>query len=126
MLNSRIATIATLGLALTCAPVALAADPHHGHTMAAKPSDTPSTKEFRAANELMHKGMDITFSGDADVDFVKGMIPHHQGAVDMAKIVLKYGKDPELKKLANDIIKAQETEIKFMRDWLKKNGKAQP
>ena len=45
------------------------------------------------------------------------MIPHHQGAIDMAKVELKYGKDPELKKLAQDIIDAQEKEISFMKDW---------
>ena len=49
------------------------------------------------------------------------MIAHHQGAIDMAKIELKYGKDPELKALARNIIKAQQPEIKFMQQWLKKN-----
>ena len=73
--------------------------------------------------EKMHKDMMIEPTGDADVDFVQGMIPHHQGAVDMAKIVLKEGKDPEIKKFAQDIIDAQEKEIIFMKDWLKKHGK---
>ena len=71
----------------------------------------------------MHKEMDIAFTGNADADFVKGMIPHHQGAVEMAKIVLEHGKDAEVKKLAQEIIKAQETEIAWMREWLKKAGK---
>lgn len=93
------------------------------HSMAIKGDKGPSSKAYAAANMSMHKGMDIKFSGDADVDFVKGMIPHHQGAVDMAKIVLKYGKDPELKKLADEIVAAQEKEIAFMNDWLKKKGK---
>ena len=70
----------------------------------------------------MHNAMDITYTGNADVDFVKGMIPHHAGAVDMAKTVLAFGKDPEVKKLAEAIIKAQETEFAQMNDWLKKNG----
>ncbi|MBC8050662.1 MAG: DUF305 domain-containing protein, partial [Chitinophagales bacterium] len=76
-----------------------------------------------AANAKMHKDMTMTFTGDADVDFVRGMTPHHQGAVDMAKVVLQYGKDPELKKLATEIIKSQEAEIAFMKAWMAKNGK---
>ena len=71
----------------------------------------------------MHKDMTMAFTGDADVDFIKGMLPHHQGAVDMAKIVLQYGKDPDVKKLAEDIIKAQNTEIAWMKAWIAKRGK---
>jgi len=67
--------------------------------------------------------MDITFTGNADVDFVRGMIPHHQGAVDMARTVLAFGKDPQIRKLAEEVVKAQETEIAFMQEWLKKNAK---
>ncbi|MBN8532693.1 MAG: DUF305 domain-containing protein [Rhizobiales bacterium] len=95
----------------------------HGSHGAAQQGNAPaSTQAFRAANDKMHKDMDIQFSGDADIDFFKGMIPHHQGAIDMAKVVLQHGKDPETKKLAEEIIAAQEREIAFMRDWLKKRG----
>jgi uncharacterized protein (DUF305 family) len=83
----------------------------------------PSTKAFEAASEKMHKDMTMSFTGDADVDFVKGMIPHHQGAIDMARVELQFGKDPELRKLAEDIVKAQEAEIALMNAWLAKNGK---
>ena len=92
----------------------------------AKPTDAstaPSTAAFTAANEAMHADMNIPYSGNADIDFANGMIPHHQGAVAMAKIVLQFGKDPELKKLAEGIIKAQDEEIAFMTAWLKANGK---
>jgi uncharacterized protein (DUF305 family) len=51
------------------------------------------------------------------------MIPHHQGAIDMAEIVLKYGKDPETRKLAEEIVKTQTAEIAFMREWLAKHAK---
>ena len=74
---------------------------------------------YDAAMDKMHKGMSqAEKTGDADVDFVQGMIPHHQGAIDMAKVVLEKGADPEIKKLAEGIIKAQEAEIKMMNDWL--------
>lgn len=100
-----------------------AAGSHAGHGAQAKGDTSPSSQAFAEANAKMHKDMDIVFSGDADVDFVKGMIAHHVGAVDMAKIVIKYGKDPDIKKLAEEIVKAQESEIVFMRAWLQKMGK---
>jgi uncharacterized protein (DUF305 family) len=65
----------------------------------------------------------MKMTGNADQDFVAMIIPHHRGAVDMAKVELKYGKAPELKKLAQDIIKAQDDEIKFMLDWQAKHPK---
>lgn len=87
-----------------------------------KGDNGPSSKAFAQANATMHEGMDITFTGNADIDFVRGMIAHHQGAIDMAKIELQYGKDADLRKLAEDIISAQEAEIKAMKDWLARNG----
>jgi uncharacterized protein (DUF305 family) len=51
------------------------------------------------------------------------MIPHHKGAVDMAKLVLAFGKDPEIRKLAEDIVKAQDAEIASMEAWMKKSAK---
>ena len=95
----------------------------HGTPAAAKPGDSASTKAYREANMKMHKDMDIPYSGDADADFVRGMIPHHQGAIDMARIVLAHGKDPEIRKLAESVIRDQEKEVAMMKDWLKKNGK---
>ncbi len=58
---------------------------------------------------------------DLEKEFLLGMIPHHQGAVDMAKLLLQDKTvSVEIQKFANDIIKAQESEIKMMNDWLKK------
>jgi uncharacterized protein (DUF305 family) len=86
-------------------------------------SDAASTKDFKAAHAKMMEDMAVAYTGNTDVDFVRGMIPHHQGAIDMAKVELKYGKDPEIRKLAEAIIAAQEKEIGQMRAWLKKNKK---
>jgi uncharacterized protein (DUF305 family) len=66
----------------------------------------------------------MTFSDNADVDFMKGMVPHHIGAVDMAKVLLQFGRDPELRKLAEDVIRTQNEEIALMTEWLKQNGGA--
>ena len=95
-----------------------------GGGMAAQPKgDTgPSSQAFNGITAKMHQDMAITFTGNADVDFVKEMIPHHQGAVDMAKTVLAFGKDPEIKKAAEEAIKTQEAEIAWMKEWLKKQG----
>lgn len=94
------------------------------HDMKAMGADaSESSKAFAEVNMKMHKDMTMEFTGNPDVDFAKGMIPHHQGAIDMAKVVLQYGKDPEMKKLAEDIIKAQDTEIAFMKGWLAKQPK---
>ena len=91
-------------------------------SMQPKGDTGPSSLAFHGINMKMHGAMDIAFTGNADADFVKGMIPHHAGAVDMAKTVLAFGKDPEVRKLAEEIVKAQESEIALMQAWLKKNG----
>jgi uncharacterized protein (DUF305 family) len=82
--------------------------------------ESQSTQAFKAAQEKMMKNMP-EFTGNADQDFVAHMIPHHQGAVDAAEVELKYGKDPAMRKLAGEIIKAQKKEIAFMKKWQQKH-----
>jgi uncharacterized protein (DUF305 family) len=91
--------------------------------MTPKGSDAASTKAYKEAHMKMTHDMHQTFTGNADVDFMNGMIPHHQGAIDMAKVLLKYGKDAETRKLAEQIIADQEKEIALMQAWLRKNAK---
>jgi uncharacterized protein (DUF305 family) len=70
------------------------------------------------ADHQMMMGMDSApMTGDADKDFVAMMIPHHQGAIDMAKVELKFGKDATLRALAQAIVDAQEKEIAQMKAW---------
>jgi uncharacterized protein (DUF305 family) len=72
------------------------------------------------AMNVMHQGMhNAPYSGAPDRDFVTLMIPHHQGAIDMAKALLLYGKDPQLRRLAQEIITDQQSEIELMQLWLK-------
>jgi uncharacterized protein (DUF305 family) len=88
-------------------------------TLAVEPE---SVKANEKAMTVMMKNMMTPYTGDADVDFMQGMIPHHQGAIDMAKAALQYAKDPDVLKLAGDVVKAQESEIAFMTEWLAKRG----
>jgi uncharacterized protein (DUF305 family) len=76
--------------------------------------------ELMASMDKMHSAIaSIKSSGDNDIDFVKLMLPHHQAAIDMAKTELTHGQDPQMRRLAQEIITDQESEIELMRLWLK-------
>ena len=77
---------------------------------------------MRESMMRMHSAMNAaSASGNADRDFASMMIPHHQGAIDMAKAELLYGKDPRMRRLAQEIIVDQQSEIEAMKLWLSKS-----
>ena len=91
--------------------------------MAPAPGDPASTKAYKAGMMKMMDDMAKTkFRGDPDVDFMTQMRVHHQGAIDMTKVALSDGKDAEVKKLAQEIIAAQQKEIAEIDSWLKTRG----
>jgi uncharacterized protein (DUF305 family) len=80
----------------------------------------PNWSDLIASMEKMHMAMGaVARSGNSDVDFVRLMLPHHQAAIDMAKTQLSYGKDPQMRRLAQEIITDQQLEIELMQRWLK-------
>ena len=100
---------------------------HMGHDMAGM-TDTSGMNEtqkaYAEAMDKMHPAMAAgVMAEDPDVAFICGMIPHHQGAIDMAKIELQYGKDSWAKEMAQKVIDAQTQEIADMRKWLADHAK---
>jgi uncharacterized protein (DUF305 family) len=102
------------------APRAQTVGPHHPPAAGGAPAqaESPAVRAFRATADRMHRDMQISYTGDPDRDFAAAMIPHHQGAIDMARVVLEHGRDPEIRALAEGIIRAQEGEIAVLRAWL--------
>src|SRR5437867_4558966 len=97
------------------------------HDHGAQPTADPDWSELIASMDKMHMAMGaIKRSGDSDADFVRLMLPHHQAALDMAKTQLVYGKDPQMRRLAQEIITDQQLEIELMQRWLKQRESTQP
>ena len=92
-------------------------------TAAASPPGDAFSADMATAMKRMHHGMMRPASGDPDRDFAEMMIVHHEGAIDMAKITIAFGKDAEIRKLAEDVVRAQEGEIAILRNWLAKQPK---
>ena len=131
-MNHRLISIAAL---ITVAAMVLQAQKHPVESAASTVGwPSPPAGKFVASTEktfdqlmidamrLMHRNMhNAEYTGKPDHDFVTMMIPHHQGAIDMAKTILLYGKDPQMRRLAQEIITDQQSEIQLMQLWLKQH-----
>lgn len=122
--------VALMVLAVTFSPVRseqAAPEDHSKHSGAAPAAKaqelSQASKAYEEAMKKMHEKMMVPYTNDVDVDFVRGMVPHHQGAIDQAEILLKYSKNLRLKRLAGGIIASQKREIRFMEKWLKEHDK---
>jgi len=130
-MNQRLILIVTL-IVLTV--IALLTQRHAAHSATSAVPLPTAPAEFTASTDrtfdqlmgdsmnVMHKGMhSAPYTGDPDRDFIAMMIPHHQGAIDMAKAILLYGRDEQLKRLAQEIIADQQNEVQLMQLWLSKH-----
>lgn len=81
-------------------------------------------QDMQKSMAAMHQGMEEGLKAkDPDLGFAKGMLAHHEGALDMARYELQHGKDPEMRQLAQTIIQAQQKEIDQLKRWIAAHGK---
>lgn len=105
----RKVNVGILAIGFLCAPVVAQ-------------SQDPAETAFMGVKMMMRESMPVDYTGDPDVEFMRSMIPHHQGAIDMAEVELKYGKDPQARAVAEKIIETQKAEIEQLKAWLKQHG----
>ena len=110
--NSKLVLLGTLGFFLSMPALAQMS----GSSMPA------GDKEYGPAMNKMHQDMMAAADPDPTNAWAKMMVPHHQGAIDMSKAVLKQTKDSTIRAMAEKVVKDQSKEIKELQDWLKKNG----
>jgi Domain of unknown function (DUF305) len=127
-LNGAIHLFFAAAVALTILGIGLLRAGAQSETLAdgSQPAAEADWSELIASMGKMHMAMEaIKRSANSDVDFVRLMLPHHQAAIDMAKTQLLYGKDPQMRRLAQEIITDQQLEIELMQRWLKQQEQTQ-
>jgi uncharacterized protein (DUF305 family) len=128
-LNGAIHLLFAAAVALTILGIGLLRASAQSETLTdgSQSATDPDWPELIASMNKMHMAMGaIKRSGNADLDFVRLMLPHHQAAIDMAKTQLLYGKDLQMRRLAQEIITDQQLEIELMQRWLKQRESTQP
>jgi uncharacterized protein (DUF305 family) len=111
-----------LAILLILISVATSASQEASHVQAEKVSTELAWRGLMSSMAKMHLAMaSVESSESSDTDFVRLMLPHHQAAIDMAKTQLLYGKDPQLRRLAQEIITDQQSEIELMQLWLQRS-----
>ena len=122
-MNKRAWGFAILLISISAATTPALQEGIHSHPSTTSPALAWS--ELMASMEKMHDAMaSIESSGSSDADFVRLMLPHHQAAIDMAKTQLLYGKDPQMRRLAQEIITDQQSEMELMQLWLREHAPA--
>jgi uncharacterized protein (DUF305 family) len=121
-MRNKLWLLTILSTIFFCA-VAMQALQHGSHAQGGDQFNAgPDWSELNASMEKMHVAMaSVKPSSNSDVDFVRLMVPHHLAAIDMAKTQLMYGTDPEMRRLAQEIIADQQSEIELMQLWLKRH-----
>jgi Domain of unknown function (DUF305) len=126
-LNRAILLLIAAAAALTILSIGLVRASVQSGTLAnnSQPTADSDWSELIVSMDKMHMAMSaVARSGNSDIDFVRLMLPHHQAAIDMAKTQLLYGKDPQMRRLAQEIITDQQSEIELMERWLKQREPA--
>jgi len=118
----KLATLTVILIATLALPQTPPGTPSHRTA-----SPDPGWGAFMASMAQMHAAMaSVQPSGECDADFVRLMLPHHQAAIDMARTQLMYGTDPEMRRLAQEIITDQQSEIELMQLWRRQHQSDSP
>jgi uncharacterized protein (DUF305 family) len=118
-----IAAIIAAGIAAAqpAAPTAQGGPAMSQDTGGKEPPPSPATRAYMDAALAMHRDMAVAYRNDADRDFAATLEAHHKGAVDIAKVELQYGTDPEMRRLAEAVIRARDSEIALIQAWRAKH-----